>query len=73
MPKLTDTNNYLSQRLDQLSDLSDYVRENMNPANPDDMLEYKRLSMHSGHVRELMKHEFQIEHNLQKKVLNSFN
>lgn len=72
MSQINDTNNYLGGRLEQLSQLSDYVRENMNPANPDDMLEFKRLSMQSGHIRQLMKHEFQIEHNIQKKVLDSF-
>ncbi len=68
----SDIFNHLNNRLGDIDSTKDSLAENLDTANPYDVMEFKRLSINGGMVRELMKHEFKVSHTTRKKVLDSF-
>ena len=66
------TLSYLQQRSSHISNLKDELLENGNFANYDDVLTYKKLSTEGKTIKETIKQEFNLEHDMKKRVLDSF-
>lgn len=67
-----DTLAYLQQRSARISHLQDEMKENSNFINPDDVWAYKDLSAESKSIKEIIKQEFNLEHSMKKRILDSF-
>lgn len=69
---INTTTKYLNSRHNQLDAVKKDLFENMNPANFDDMIAYKRMSTEVNVVRNIMKSEFELDHKTKKRILDSF-
>ena len=67
-----NTFSYLKQRADRIGHLTDEMKENSNFVNPDDVWAYKDLSAESKAIKEIIKQEFNLEHSMKKRILDSF-
>lgn len=64
--------NYLTNKHNQLQAAKKDLMENMNPASPEDILAYKKMSIDMNFLMNTMKSEFEITHNAKKKILDGF-
>lgn len=66
------TKKYLDTRYHQIENLQKELKNNMNHASGDDILAYKKLSVQKNYLQNVLKSEFQFDHNTKKKILDSF-
>lgn len=66
------TKNYLNTKHNQLQASQKDLFENMNPASFEDMMAYKHMTIEMNNIRNVMKSEFELDHNTKKKILDGF-
>jgi hypothetical protein len=66
------TRNYLNTRYRQVENIQKELYANMNHASGDDILAYKKLSVQKNYLQNVLKSEFQFDHNTKKKIIDSF-
>lgn len=67
-----ETFSHLKQRSLQLGHLMDGIKAHGNFANEDDVLAFKKLKAEASVVSATMKQEFEVEHSMKKRILDSF-
>jgi hypothetical protein len=66
------TKNYLNAKHNQLQANQKDLFDNMNPASFEDMMAYKNMTVEMNNIRNVMKSEFELDHNTKKKILDGF-
>ncbi|VUD40258.1 hypothetical protein TDB9533_00041 [Thalassocella blandensis] len=69
---MSNTLNYLKQRADNVGFLKDEMKQHANFANPEDVWAFKDLSLQSKAVQEIIKQELNLDHDMKKRILDSF-
>ncbi|TQV84068.1 hypothetical protein FKG94_05220 [Exilibacterium tricleocarpae] len=63
---------YLQNRIRHLDHLKEDLKENGNFVNIDDVWAYKDLSTEGKAIKEVIKQDFNLDHNMKKRIIDSF-